>query len=65
MVKNLPANVGDIRDVASILRSGRSPGGGHGNPLQCSCLENAMDEGAWQTTYSPQGREESDVTKAT
>ena len=44
---------------------GRSPGGGNGNPLQCSCLENAMDEGAWQTTYSPQGREESDVTKST
>ena len=47
MVKNLPANVGDIRDVASILRSGRSPGGGHGNPLQYSCLENPMDRGAW------------------
>ena len=47
VVKNLPANVGDIRDVASILRSGRSPGGEHGNPLQYSCLENPMDRGAW------------------
>ena len=47
MVKNLPANVGDIRDVGSIPRSGRSPGGEHGNPLQYSCLENPMDRGAW------------------
>ena len=44
---------------------GRSPRGGNGNPLQYSCLENAMDEGTWQTTYSPEGREESDMTKAT
>ena len=47
VVKNLPANVGDIRDVGSIPRSGRSPGGEHGNPLQYSCLENPMDRGAW------------------
>ena len=47
MVKNLPANVGDIRDVGSIPRSERSPGGEHGNPLQYSCLENPMDRGAW------------------
>ena len=41
----------DIRDVSSILESGRSPGGGHGNPLQYSCLENPMDRGAWQPTF--------------
>ena len=46
-VKNLPANAGDIRDVGSISGSGRSPGGGHGNPLQDSWLENPMDRGAW------------------
>ena len=40
MVKNSPANAGDIRDSGLIPESGRSPGGGHGNPLQCSCLEN-------------------------
>ena len=50
MVKNLPANAGDIRDVGSIPELGRSPGGGHGNPLQYSCLENPMDRGAWQAT---------------
>ena len=43
-VKNPPANAGDIRDVGSITRSGRSPGGGHGNPLQYSCLENSTDK---------------------
>ena len=48
MVKNLPANAGDIRDAGSILESGRSPGGGRGNPLQYSCLENPMDRGVWQ-----------------
>ena len=48
MVKNLPANAGDIRDTDSIPGSGRSPGGGHGNPLQYSCLENHMDKGDWQ-----------------
>ena len=46
MVKNLPANAGDVRDVYSIPGSGRSPGGRHGNPLQDSCLENPMDRGA-------------------
>ena len=50
MVKNLPPNAGDIRDVGSIPGSGRSPGGGHGNPLQCSCLDNPMVRGAWQAT---------------
>ena len=48
MVKNLLASVGDVRDAGSILGSGRSPGGGNGNPLQYSCLENSMDRRAWQ-----------------
>ena len=50
VVKNLPANAGDLRDVRSISGSGRSPEGGHGNPLQYSYLENPMDKGAWQAT---------------
>ena len=50
MVKNLPANAGDIRDMGSIPVPGRSPGGGHSDPLQCSCLENPMDRGAWWAT---------------
>ena len=47
VVKILPANPGDMRDLGSIPGSGGSPGGGHGNPFQCSCLENPMDRGAW------------------
>ena len=50
MVKNMPANVRDIRDVGLIPGSGRSPGGGHGNPLPYSCLENPTDRGAWWAT---------------
>ena len=50
VVKNLPANAGDTKDSALIPGSGRSPGGGNGNPLQYSCLENPMDRGAWQVT---------------
>ena len=50
VVKSLPAKAGDIRDVSSMPGLGRSPGGGHGNPLQYSCLENPMDRGAWGTT---------------
>ena len=50
VVKNLPANAGDIRDMCSVPGSGISPGGGHGNPLQYSCLENPMVRGAWQAT---------------
>ena len=50
VVKNLPANAGDIRDAGSIPGSGRSPGGGNGNPHQYSCLENPMDRGTWQDT---------------
>ena len=49
MVKNPPANA-YVTDVGSILGSGRCPTGGHGNPLQCSCLENPMDREAWQAT---------------
>ena len=47
VVKSLPAKEGDIRDAGSIPGSGRCPGGGHGNPLQYSCLKNPMDRGAW------------------
>ena len=47
VVKNLLSNA---RDIGSIHRSGRSPGGGNGNSLQYSCLENSMDRGAWQAT---------------
>ena len=48
VVKTLPANAGDIKDEGLIPGLGRFPGGGHGNPLQYSCLENPMDGGAWQ-----------------
>ena len=48
MVKNLPADAGDIRNAGSIPGSGGSPGGGCGNPLPYSCLENPMDRGAWR-----------------
>ena len=47
MVKNLPANAGDIRNPGSIPGSGRFPERGHGNALQYSCLENPVDRGAW------------------
>ena len=50
VVKNLPTNAGDARDVGSIPGSGRSPEGGNGNPLQYSCLENPMDRRAWRAT---------------
>ena len=45
--KGPPCDAGDIRDKGSIPGSGRSRGGGHGNPLQCSCLESPMDRGTW------------------
>ena len=48
MVKNPPADAGDIRDTGLIPGSGRSSGGGHGNSCQYSCLENPLDRGAWQ-----------------
>ena len=55
VVKNPPANVGDARDVGSIPESRRSPEEGNCNPLQYSCLENAMDREAWRPGYSPWG----------
>ena len=63
MVKNLPANAGDIRNVGLIPGSGRSPGGGNGNPLQYSCLENPKDRGAWQAAVHSIG--EPDTTEVT
>ena len=57
LVKNPPANAGD---VGLILGLGRSPGGGNGNPLQYSCLENPMDRGAWRAAVH--GVERSDMT---
>ena len=50
VVRNLPANAGEVRDAGSIPGLGRSPGEGHGNPLQYSRLENPMDRGAWRAT---------------
>ena len=63
VVKNPPANAGDIRDVGSVPGSGRSPGGGNGNPLQYSRLQNPMDGSL--ADYSPQGRKQLDTTEAT
>ena len=63
VVKNPPANAGDVRDRGSIPGLGRSPGGGHGNPLQYSCLENPMDRGDWWATVH--GFAESDTTEVT
>ena len=63
VVKKQPANAGDIRDMGSIPRSRRSSGGGHGSPLQYSCLENPVDRGAWRATVH--GVAESDTTKMT
>ena len=60
MVKNLPASAGDIRDEGSIPGLGRSPGGGHGTPLQRSCLENPHGQRSL-VDYSPWGRKESDM----
>ena len=51
VVKNPPANVGDIRDVGLIPGVGGSPGEGHGSPLQYSCLKNPMDRGTWWTMF--------------
>ena len=63
MVKNPLANAGDIRDAGSIPGLGISPGGGHGNPLQYSCLENPKDRGVRQATVH--GVTELDTTKVT
>ena len=62
VVKNPPANAGDKRDVNSIPGLGRSPGGGHGNPLQFSCLKNP-DEQQSLVSYSPWSRKELDTTE--
>ena len=51
VVKNLPVSAGDVRDLGLIPGSGRSPGGGNGDPLQYSCLGNPMDRGAWWATW--------------
>ena len=64
MVKNPPANAGDTGDAGSIPGLERSPGGGHGNPLQHFCLENPTDRGAWKATVHGVAKE-SDVTKVT
>ena len=61
LVKILPDNAGDARDVGLIPGSGRFPGEGNGNPLQYCCLENSMDIGAWQTIAV--GSQESDMTE--
>ena len=61
MVNNLSVNAGDLRDVGSTLEWGRSPEGGHGNPLQYSCLENPRDREAWR--IQSKGGKESDMTE--
>ena len=50
MVKNLPARGEDVRHAGAVPESGKSPGGGHGNPLQYSCPENPLDREAWPAT---------------
>ena len=63
-LKNMPANAGDVGDVGLIHGSGRSPGGGHGNPLQYACLENSHGQRSL-AGYSLWGHKESDTTEAT
>ena len=64
VVENPPANAGDIRHTCLISGSGRSPGGGNGNLLSYSCLENPMDRGVWWATAHG-GSKESDMTEVT
>ena len=63
VLKNPPASEGDVKDSGSITGLGRSPGGGYGNPLQYSCLENPMDRGAWRAIIHRIA--ESDTTEVT
>jgi len=63
VVKNLPDNVGDTREVGLIPEPGRSPRGGNGKSLQYSCLKNSMDRERSLAGYSPWGRKESDTTE--
>ena len=63
VVKNLPASAGNIRDAGLIPGLGRSPGGGHGNALQCSCLENPMDRGAWRATVHGVAKSQTRLTQ--
>ena len=63
VIKKLPSNIGDVRDVGSIPELGRFPGGGHGYPLQYSCLENPKDRKAWQAF--PWTRKELDTAEVT
>ena len=60
VVKNPPANAGD---AGSVPGSGRFPGGGNGNPLQYTCSQNPMDEGAWQATVHKAAKSQSDTTE--
>ena len=64
VVKNLPTSTGDIRDMGLIPGSGRSPGGGYGDPLHYSCLETPMDRGAWRATVQMVTKSQ-DTTEAT
>ena len=64
MIKNPPANSGDVKDVGPMPGLGRSPRGGHGNPLQYSCLENPHIQRSL-AGYSQQGRKESYMTELT
>ena len=64
VVKNLPANLGDIRDMGLIPGLERSPGEGNGNPLQYFYLENLLDRGAWQATVHGAAKNQ-DATEVT
>ena len=65
VAKSMPANAGDARDTGPVPKLGRCPGGGHGSPLQYSCLENPMDKRAWRATHSIWDHTKSDMTEAT